>query len=111
MAGLEAVERLARKGPVERVVRNALLVIGAIIMMVVTSPALSGLVLLALPVIAAPMILIGRWVRRLSRKAQDTLADTSAFAEESLSAMRVVQAFTQEKRFARRFAAAANRQR
>ena len=83
--------------------RNLLLVIGAIAMMVVTSPAMSGLVLAALPVVVAPMILIGRWVRRLSRQAQDTLAETSAFASESLGAMRVVQAFTQERRFSDRF--------
>ncbi|VAW15233.1 Homodimeric efflux ABC transporter, ATP-binding/permease protein [hydrothermal vent metagenome] len=86
--------------------RNALLVIGSVAMMVVTSPAMSGLVLVALPVVVAPMILIGRWVRRLSRQAQDTLADTSAFAAEALGAMRVVQAFTQEERFAGRFGAA-----
>ncbi len=86
--------------------RNSFLVVGAIFMMVVTSPAMSGLVLVALPVVVAPMILIGRWVRRLSREAQDTLADTSAFASEALGAMRVVQAFTQEKRFLDRFGAA-----
>lgn len=86
--------------------RNVLLLIGAVAMMVVTSPSLSGLVLLALPIVAAPMIIIGRWVRRLSRNAQDTLAETSAFAEESLSAMRVVQAFTQETRFAAKFGVA-----
>ncbi|MFV2093480.1 MAG: ABC transporter transmembrane domain-containing protein, partial [Hyphomicrobiales bacterium] len=83
--------------------RNSFLVVGAIAMMVVTSPSMSGLVLVALPVVVAPMILIGRWVRRLSRQAQDTLADTSAFAAEALGAMRVVQAFTQETRFLDRF--------
>lgn len=83
--------------------RNALLLIGAVTMMVVTSPALSGLVLVALPVVVVPMILIGRWVRRLSRHAQDTLADTSAFAEETLGAIRVVQAFVQERDAETRF--------
>jgi len=83
--------------------RNALLFVGALVMMVVTSPSLSGLVLISLPVVVAPMILIGRWVRRLSRRAQDTLADTSAFAEETLHAMRVVQAFGQEARAGARF--------
>lgn len=83
--------------------RNVFLVIGAIVMMVVTSPSMSGLVLFALPVVVAPMILIGRWVRRLSREAQDTLADTSAFAAEALGAMKVVQAFTQADRFSDRF--------
>jgi len=86
--------------------RNSFLVVGAIFMMVITSPSMSGLVLVALPVVVAPMILIGRWVRRLSREAQDTLADSSAFASEALGAMRVVQAFTQEKRFLAQFGAA-----
>lgn len=83
--------------------RNFVLLVGAVIMMVVTSPALSGLVILALPVIALPLILIGRWVRRLSRRAQDTLAETSALAEESFTGIRTVQAYVQEPQARRRF--------
>ena len=56
------------------------------------------LVLLALPVIVVPLIVIGRWVRRLSRTAQDTLAGSGAFASEHLSFIRTVQAFAQEDR-------------
>src|SRR5215471_11676298 len=60
--------------------RNLLLFFGGAAMMVVTSPRLSGLVLLAIPLIVLPLVAFGRWVRRLSRNAQDTLADATAYA-------------------------------
>jgi ATP-binding cassette subfamily B protein len=76
--------------------RNSFLFIGAAVMMVYTSPQLSGLVLLAIPMIVLPLVIFGRWVRRLSRASQDRLADTSAFGSESLNAIQTVQAFTHE---------------
>ncbi|MEQ8267460.1 MAG: ABC transporter transmembrane domain-containing protein [Parvibaculum sp.] len=76
--------------------RNIFLFFGAAAMMAATSPYLSGLVLLAIPAILLPLIVFGRWVRRLSRSAQDRLADTSAFGTESLNAIQIVQAFTHE---------------
>lgn len=84
--------------------RNLFLFVGAATMMVATSPYLSGLVLLAIPAILLPLILFGRWVRRLSRSAQDRLADTSAFGTESLNAIQIVQAFTHEAIDRARFA-------
>ena len=51
--------------------RNMMLFIGAAIMMVITSPKLSGFVLLAIPVIVISLVAFGRWVRRLSRNAQE----------------------------------------
>jgi len=77
--------------------RNLMLFLGAATMMVVTSPKLSGFVLLAIPVIVLPLVAFGRWVRRLSRRAQDTLADASAYASELIGAIRVVQAYTGEQ--------------
>src|SRR5579871_3314819 len=77
--------------------RNLMLFIGATTMMVVTSPRLSGLVLLAIPLIVLPLMAFGRWVRRLSRHAQDTLADASAYASELVGAIRTVQAYTGER--------------
>src|SRR5437764_3946940 len=77
--------------------RNMMLFIGAAAMMVFTSPKLSGLVLLAIPVIVLPLVAFGRWVRRLSRNAQDTLADATAYASELVGAMRTVQAYTGER--------------
>ena len=77
--------------------RNLLLFIGAVSMMVFTSPRLSGFVLLAIPLIVLPLVAFGRWVRRLSRNAQDTLADASAYASELVGAIRTVQAYTGER--------------
>jgi ATP-binding cassette subfamily B protein len=77
--------------------RNVMLFIGATAMMVVTSPRLSGLVLLAIPVVVLPLMAFGRWVRRLSRNAQDTLAEASAYASELVGAIRTVQAYTGER--------------
>ena len=77
--------------------RNLMLFFGATAMMVITSPKLSGFVLLAIPVIVIPLVAFGRWVRRLSRNAQDTLADATSYASELLGAIRTVQAFTGER--------------
>ncbi|WP_119309535.1 ABC transporter transmembrane domain-containing protein [Cohaesibacter haloalkalitolerans] len=78
--------------------RNFLLFAGAAVMMVVTSPRMSLLVLGAIPFIVLPLVFLGRWVRRKQRFAQDRLADSSAFATEAIGAMRILQAFTQEER-------------
>ena len=77
--------------------RNLMLFVGATTMMVITSPRLSGLVLLAIPAIVLPLVAFGRWVRRLSRNAQDTLADATAYASELVGAIRTVQAYTGER--------------
>ena len=77
--------------------RNLMLFFGAAAMMVVTSPRLSGFVLLAIPLVVIPLVAFGRWVRRLSRNAQDTLADASGYAAELIGAIRTVQAYTGER--------------
>ena len=76
--------------------RNLVLCLGAVAMMVVTSPRLSGLVLVAIPLIVLPLMASGRKVRRLTRQAQDTLADASAYAAEALNGMRALQAASAE---------------
>jgi ATP-binding cassette subfamily B protein len=83
--------------------RNLMLFFGATVMMVITSPKLSGFVLLAIPLIVIPLVAFGRWVRRLSRNAQDTLADASAYASELIGAIRTVQAYTSERMATSRF--------
>ena len=88
--------------------RNLFMFVGAITLMVVTSPKLSIYVLAAIPVIVLPLYAAGRAVRSRSRRAQDTLADATAFASESLSAVRVMQAFVAEGFTVARFRAAAN---
>jgi ATP-binding cassette subfamily B protein len=87
--------------------RNLFLFVGAIAMMVVTSPKLSAFVLAAIPVIVLPLYAAGRSVRERSRRAQDRLADATAFATESLSAVRVMQSFRAERFTAGRYREAA----
>ena len=87
--------------------RNLFLFVGAITMMVVTSPKLSAFVLAAIPVIVLPLYAAGRSVRERSRRAQDRLADATAFATESLSAVRVMQSFLAERFTAGRYRDAA----
>jgi ATP-binding cassette, subfamily B, bacterial len=83
--------------------RNLMMFFGAVAMMVITSPRLSGFVLLAIPLIVIPLVAFGRWVRRLSRNAQDTLANASAYASELVGAIRTVQAYTGESLAQMRF--------
>jgi len=84
--------------------RNSILCLGAVGMMVYTSPRLSAVVLIAIPLIVFPLIAFGRSVRRRSRSAQDTLANASAFASESIGAVRIVQAFNGAPEADRRYA-------
>ncbi|MGE0063510.1 MAG: ATP-binding cassette domain-containing protein, partial [Xanthobacteraceae bacterium] len=86
--------------------RNLVLFIGGAGMMVFTSPRLSCFVLGAIPVIVLPLVGFGRSVRRRSRRAQDTLADASAYASELIGASRTMQAFTNERLAVRRFGGA-----
>ena len=84
--------------------RNVLLLVGGIVMMVVTSPKLTALVLLVVPLVVAPILIFGRRVRRLSRESQDRIGDVGGHIDESLNAVRTVQAFTNEDRDSARFA-------
>ncbi|MFG1345826.1 ABC transporter transmembrane domain-containing protein [Xanthobacter autotrophicus DSM 431] len=86
--------------------RNLILCLGAVAMMVVTSASLSGLVLVAIPIIVLPLMASGRKVRRLSRHAQDTLADASAYASEAIGGMRALQSSSAEGMARGRFDAA-----
>jgi ATP-binding cassette subfamily B protein len=89
--------------------RNLIMLAGALVMMFVTSPALSALALAAIPAIVFPLLAYGRSVRRLSRHAQDRLAEASAYAADNLGAARIMTAFGQEAAVSRRFAAAVER--
>lgn len=86
--------------------RNLFMFVGSIGLMVFTSPKLSALVLVAIPVIVFPLILSGRAVRARSRHAQDALADATGFAAENLGAVRTMQAFGAEAATGARFSAA-----
>jgi ATP-binding cassette, subfamily B, bacterial len=86
--------------------RNFFMFIGAVALMVYTSPRLSAYVLVAIPIIVLPLYAAGRAVKKRSRAAQDTLADASAYAAENLGAVRVMQAFGAEAATNARFSAA-----
>ena len=85
--------------------RNLLLLAGGAVMLAVSSPELTALVFVLVPVVVAPIVAFGRRVRRLSRAAQDRVADFGAHGEETLNAVRTVQAYTHEAIDRRRFGA------
>ena len=86
--------------------RNMLLLAGGLVMLGITSPRLTGLIVVLVPIMLLPLILFGRRVRALSRRNQDRIADSSALAEEILTAMRIVQAYVREAWEAARFSSA-----
>lgn len=83
--------------------RNMLNLVGGIIMLFITNPGLTAMVLLVVPVVVVPILIFGRRVRKLSRASQDRVADVGAFAEETINAMSTVQAFTHEDEDRKRF--------
>jgi ATP-binding cassette subfamily B protein len=78
-------------------------------MLAITSPRLTGLILVLVPVVLIPILFLGRRVRGLSRAAQDRVADTSGLAGETLNAVQTVQAFTLEPLQSERFENAVRR--
>ena len=76
--------------------RNMLMFAGGTVMLAITSPKLTGLVFLVVPLVIVPIIVIGRRVRKLSRASQDRVADISAYSGEAIQAVRTVQAFAHE---------------
>jgi len=88
---------------VSQALRNLAMLIGALIMMVLTSLKLSALVIGVIPLIVFPLIAYGRNVRRLSRNAQDELAAASTYAAENLAAPKTMQSFAAEPIVIRRY--------
>ncbi len=84
--------------------RNLFVGLGGIGYMFIQSPKFTGLILLVIPLAIGPVVLLGRRVRGLSRASQDRIASVGSTVSETLSAMRIVQAFTQEPHEERRFA-------
>ncbi|MGM0783951.1 MAG: ABC transporter transmembrane domain-containing protein [Pseudomonadota bacterium] len=76
--------------------RNLVMLMGASVLMLITQPWLSTLVLLGIPVTVLPILWFGRRVRRLSRSSQDRVAELGRYAGEALTGIRTVQAFTHE---------------
>ncbi|WP_281300676.1 MULTISPECIES: ABC transporter transmembrane domain-containing protein [unclassified Iodidimonas] len=114
----EIVSRLtADAGVIQQVVstsvsialRNSALFIGGLSMMVIYNPGLMAIITVAIPLIIAPILYLGRKVRALSRSSQDRIADVATMATESLGAIQVVQAFTREGAEKNRFRDAVER--
>jgi len=85
--------------------RNTLIMVGALVMLVITSPKLTVLVVLGVPLVIAPILLFGRRVRKLSRASQDRIADVSTHIDESLHEIRTVQSYGHEDQDRERFGA------
>jgi ATP-binding cassette, subfamily B, bacterial len=77
-------------------VRNAIMMVGATVMLFVTSWKLALFVLLGVPATLIPILVLGRRVRRLSRDSQDRVADVSAYVDEAVHEIRTVQAYAHE---------------
>ena len=83
--------------------RNVLTGIGGIVYLFTLAPRLTAMLLLGIPLVLGPVIFVGRRLRDLSRHSQDRLATVGSITTEVLGAMRIVQAFVQERREATRF--------
>ncbi|MCH7419681.1 ABC transporter transmembrane domain-containing protein [Pseudomonas mosselii] len=84
--------------------RNALMVLGGVILLFVTNPKLTSIVVLALPLVLAPILLFGRRVRSLSRQSQDRVADVGSYVAETLGQIKTVQAYNHQGHDQARFA-------
>lgn len=84
--------------------RNALMVIGGIVLLFVTNPKLTSIVVIALPLVLAPILIFGRRVRSLSRLSQDRIADVGSYVSETLGQIKTVQAYNHQVQDEQRFA-------
>ena len=84
--------------------RNALMVIGGVVLLFVTNPKLTSIVVVALPLVLAPILLFGRRVRSLSRQSQDRVADVGSYVAETLGQIKTVQAYNHQARDQQLFA-------
>lgn len=84
--------------------RNALMVIGGVVLLFITNPKLTSIVVVALPLVLAPILVFGRRVRGLSRQSQDRIADVGSYVAETLGQIKTVQAYNHQAEDQRRFA-------
>ncbi|WP_442967270.1 ABC transporter transmembrane domain-containing protein [Pseudomonas sp. WJP1] len=84
--------------------RNLLMVIGGIVLLFVTNPKLTSIVVIALPLVIAPILIFGRRVRSLSRLSQDRIADIGSYVSETLGQIKTVQAYNHQAQDEQRFA-------
>ncbi|HEX6997789.1 MAG TPA: ABC transporter transmembrane domain-containing protein [Gammaproteobacteria bacterium] len=89
--------------------RSALTFVGSLLMLIATSPMLTAMIVVLMPLVVGPLLVLGRRLRSLSRDSQDRVADASALAAETINAVQTVQAFTLERLLSARFAEAVER--
>lgn len=89
--------------------RSAVTFIGAVIMLVFSSPKLAGYIALLIPLVVLPIVIVGRRIQKLSKIEQDRIADSSAMATETINAMATVQAYAQEQKENNKFSGAINK--
>ncbi|WP_028693819.1 ABC transporter transmembrane domain-containing protein [Pseudomonas cremoricolorata] len=78
--------------------RNALMVVGGVVLLFITNVKLTSIVVLALPLVLAPILLLGRRARSLSRQSQDRIADVGSYVAETLGQIKTVQAYNHQPR-------------
>ncbi|MDP2177253.1 ABC transporter transmembrane domain-containing protein [Methylicorpusculum sp.] len=83
--------------------RSLFLLMGSLFMLTLTSPELTGLIVVIVPLVIFPIIFFGRKVRYLSKINQDSIAQSSAIAGETLNAIHLVQAYVLETYHSGRF--------
>jgi ATP-binding cassette subfamily B protein len=85
------------------ILRSSIQFIGSLVLLSLTNIRLMGYIVIMMPVVLIMVMLVGRWVRRLSRDSQDRIADASGLATETLTAAQTVQSFTGEEYESHRF--------
>ena len=83
--------------------RNLVMVLGGLVMLAITAPKLLVYVLIGVPMVIAPVVFLGRKVQKLAKVSQDRLADSMARADETIHAVRTVQAYARESFEQKRF--------
>lgn len=83
--------------------RNLVMGVGGVIYLFALAPKLAAMLIVGIPMVILPIVFMGRRVRDVSRASQDRVADVGAMVSEVLGAMKIVHAFNQQEREAKRF--------
>jgi ABC-type multidrug transport system fused ATPase/permease subunit len=76
--------------------RQIITLITGTIIIFYLAPTLTGFMLLTFPVIVLSALIFGKFIRKLSKKTQDKLAEANVIVEESFQSASVVKSFTNE---------------
>jgi ATP-binding cassette, subfamily B, bacterial MsbA len=90
------VIQTATTSSLTEILRQSMILVGGVTIIAITNPKLTAVVLAIVPLVVLLTVFYGRYVRRMSTKVQDKLADANSVLEETLSAIRIVQSFARE---------------